>query len=258
MTRPELGQFRLLTWTVDIMDNEDPVAFGFLDRQRDIDKQAGENLPHWFQAGSALFITFRTADSMPKNVVLRWHAELNRWLQDQGLPAGNFNTEPNQSDAYSPEANAALAFSIESLQPGQKKEFLRLRNRVWHRSLDDCHGQCLLRRPKLAIIVARAILYHDKQKYDLDRLIVMPNHVHVIVQFRETGSLEVVSQSWMRYSARQINVETGESGAFWQPEPFDHVIRSLNQFEYLQDYVADNAKKAKLRDGEFLYWQRSK
>ena len=29
------------------------------------------NLPHWFQVGAAIFITFRTADSLPK-VVLRY------------------------------------------------------------------------------------------------------------------------------------------------------------------------------------------
>jgi len=238
------------------MNGDDPIAFGFLDRQRDIDKQAGENLPHWFQAGSATFITFRTAGSMPKNAVLQWHAELKRWLEDQGIPVESSNATQNQSDSCLPEMNIEQAFCIESLHPGQRREFQRLRNRIWHRSLDDCHGRCLLKQPELAQIVARAILHHDQEKYDLDRLIVMPNHVHAIVQFHASTSLNVVSQSWLRYSARQINKELGESGAFWQPEPFDHVIRSLNQFEYLQNYVADNAKKAGLKDGQFLYWQR--
>lgn len=85
----------------------------------------------------------------------------------------------------------------------------------------------------------------------------MPNHVHVIVQFRPGSDLDVVSQSWMRFVARQINALLGESGAFWQPEPFDHIIRSAKQFEYLQKYVKENSKKAGLREGEFLYWQRS-
>jgi hypothetical protein len=53
-----------------------------------------------------------------------------------------------------------------------------------------------------------------------------------------------------------INRATGESGAFWQPEPFDHIIRSNVQFCYLQDYIADNPKKANLGQADVLHWQR--
>ncbi len=41
----------------------------------------------------------------------------------------------------------------------------------------------------------------------------------------------------------------------WQPEPFDHIIRSADQFRYLRGYIADNPKKANLPIGEYLYWQ---
>ncbi len=48
-----------------------------------------------------------------------------------------------------------------------------------------------------------------------------------------------------------------EAGAFWQPEPFDHIIRSSEQFLYLEDYIADNPRKANLKEGEYLYSERS-
>ena len=60
----------------------------------------------------------------------------------------------------------------------------------------------------------------------------------------------------MRYTAREINAKSGAEGEFWQPEPFDHIIRSAAQFDYLQGYVAANPAKANLRDGEFLFWER--
>jgi REP element-mobilizing transposase RayT len=101
------------------------------------------------------------------------------------------------------------------------------------------------------------MLFHMGTKYELDRLVVMPNHVHAIVQFYPESDLSVVSQSWMRYTARQINQALGTSGPFWQPEPFDHIIRSPEQFRYLQQYILDNPAKAKLRPGEFLYWERA-
>jgi putative transposase len=135
-------------------------------------------------------------------------------------------------------------------------QFKRLSDRLFHRSLDECHGACLLRRPELAKIVGDAILYYQDGKYDLDRFIVMPNHVHAIVQFRAGPDLETVSESWMRFTARRINKRLGKSGAFWQHEPFDHIIRSPEQFVYLQGYISDNPKKANLPAGDYLYWER--
>jgi REP element-mobilizing transposase RayT len=93
-------------------------------------------------------------------------------------------------------------------------------------------------------------------KYDLDRFVVMPNHVHVIVQFRPGSTLKKVRQSWLRYTARKINQATGGSDVFWQGEPFDHIIRSAEQFEYLQRYIAEIPRKANLSPGEYLYCER--
>ena len=45
-------------------------------------------------------------------------------------------------------------------------------------------------------------------------------------------------------------------GAFWQPEPFDHIIRSAAQFEYLQRYIEDNPRKANLPNGHAFFWER--
>ena len=43
------------------------------------------NLPHWFQVGAAMFVTFRTADSLPKEVLVRWQKELEHWLLARDL-----------------------------------------------------------------------------------------------------------------------------------------------------------------------------
>jgi putative transposase len=82
----------------------------------------------------------------------------------------------------------------------------------------------------------------------------MPNHVHAIVQFRNGFDLSIVGQSWMRYTARQINPKIGSSGAFWEAEPFDHLLRTEEQFIWTQEYVAQNPRKSKLREGEYLLW----
>ncbi|MCM2369473.1 transposase [Aporhodopirellula aestuarii] len=228
-------------------DETSPV-FRSLDPQADLEITE-RNLPHWFQIGAAMFITFRTGDSLPKEVLLRWQRELEHWLKANELP---LDLAVSTAVRKSKDHHALL----ETLSDAQRREFKKLSDRFFHRSLNECHGKCLLRRPELAELVGNALLFYNDEKYDLDRFVVMPNHVHAMVQFRAGATLEVVSQSWMRYSARQIRAVTGDSGVFWQPEPFDHIIRSPEKFEYLQRYIFDNPRKANLRQGEFLYWQR--
>lgn len=143
-----------------------------------------------------------------------------------------------------------------NLNSDQIRVFKRLSYRLFQRSLDDCHGACLLKRPELAKIERDAILFYEAPKYDLDRFDVMPNHVHSIVDFRVRTNLTTDSQRWIRYAARRIKTATGRSGVFWQPETFDHIIRSPEQLKYLQRYITENPNSANLRDGEFLYWER--
>jgi REP element-mobilizing transposase RayT len=229
------------------MSDDHPV-FNTFDRGREIEIRE-RNLPHWFQPGSAIFVTFRTADSLPKDVVLKMQNELEEWLRVRGLPEEFALSSISQRRAD--HNRLRRAFSPRDIQ-----EFRKLVARLIHWSLDECHGKCVLRQPQLADIVANAIRHGDGSQFDLDRFVIMPNHVHAIVQFRNGFDLSVVGQSWMRYSARLINRRIGESGAFWQPEPFDHIVRSAEQFHWLQNYVADNPQKAKLRDGEFVLWTR--
>ena len=42
--------------------------------------------PHWSQAGAIVFITFRTADSIPKEVLNRWEREKQDWMRRHDCP----------------------------------------------------------------------------------------------------------------------------------------------------------------------------
>jgi len=48
--------------------------------------------PHWSQAGAIVFITFRTADSIPKEVLLRWEREKKDWLRRKNLPTNQHSS----------------------------------------------------------------------------------------------------------------------------------------------------------------------
>jgi hypothetical protein len=40
--------------------------------------------PHWSQAGAVVFITFRTHDSIPRDVIERWDRQKQEWLALRG------------------------------------------------------------------------------------------------------------------------------------------------------------------------------
>jgi REP element-mobilizing transposase RayT len=207
------------------------------------------NLPHWFQVGAAMFVTFRCVDSLPREVLLRMQREVEHWLSSKKIPlelaTALFASKPPNHQQL-----------LDSLTATDRQEFRKISDRLFHGALDECHGRCALKQPELAKIISNAMLHQNGVAYHLDRFIIMPNHVHAIVQFVSEQGKSIIGQSWMRFSARLINPLINESGAFWQPEPFDHIIRSAEQFVYLQHYVKDNPAKAKLHPGEYLYWQR--
>lgn len=131
-----------------------------------------------------------------------------------------------------------------------------MRNQGWQESLDQAHGECWLRVPEFARIVGDCLLKFNGDRYDMERFVVMPNHVHVMVQMRHDWQLQEQCTSWLRFSGREINRLKQRKGRVWQTEAFDHIVRSESQFVYLQKYIADNPIKARLRTGEYLLWIR--
>ena len=118
------------------------VKFHPLDREAEIQVRA-RNLPHWFQPGTAIFVTFRTADSMPAEVLQRWQIELEEWLLHAKLPIELADSVVNRRH----QNHVQL---LEKLSDVQQSEFRRLSNRIFHRCLDECHGECLMRQSELA------------------------------------------------------------------------------------------------------------
>ena len=192
--------------------------------------------PHWSQAGAVVFVTFRTNDSIPREVIERWDREKDEWLRIRGYGVGKHWSKV-----------------LPALEENVRQEFLKHFNRQRETFLDTCHGRCLLRRPKLAQIVADSLLHFDGERYRMGDFVVMPNHVHCLAAFGSDEALKDQCDSWMHFTAFKINRAIGEKGKFWQQEPFDHLVRSPEQYDYLRDYIADNPKKAGLKPGDYFY-----
>lgn len=110
-----------------------------------------------------------------------------------------------------------------------------------------------MRERTIANIVADSLLHFDGDRYRMGDFVIMPNHFHCLVTFDSETAMKDQCTGWMRYTARQINRACHRQGHFWQSEPFDHLVRSLDQYEYLRRYIAMNGTKANLSPDAYLY-----
>lgn len=198
-------------------------------------------LPHWSQAGTVCFITWRTADSFPASVLRRWHADRDAWLRRHGIEP----KAPGWRD------------QLQSLDRAPRIEFVKTFSDRWHRHLDSCHGACVLRDPDLSKVVAESLLKFDGERYELTDFVVMPNHVHLLAAFPDEDAMLAQCESWKRHTATQIHRKLGSSGRLWQQDGFDHLVRSNDQFEALRRYIAGNPDKARLKEGEFRRYSKA-
>jgi putative transposase len=196
------------------------------------------HLPHWDQEGATYFITWRTADSIPKEVWLRWRTERSAWLAEHGI-------DPDLKDWRQ---------HVEELSEVLRKDFRRF-SKALEDEVDEGHGECLLRRKELAGIVADSLRFFDGARYDLGDFVVMPNHVHLLVGGLVREAMLKQVESWKKWSAMKINEALGRLGRFWQDEHFDHLVRSEVSFRKFRDYIAQNPKKAGLIEGQYVSWR---
>jgi DNA polymerase III alpha subunit len=166
------------------------------------------SLPHWQQEGATYFVTFRLADSLPREVLNRWREELD----------------------------AALRAAAEKIS---EEHYEKLQ-----RHLDEGMGECWLRNPEVAAIVENALRHFDGERYQLGSYVIMPNHVHVLVRPTMAHKLTDILHSWKSFTAKEANKVLGRTGEFWQDESFDHIVRDEQQLEKFSRYIIENPAKA--------------
>ena len=171
--------------------------------------------------------------------MMEWEHDRRVWLKVRGI-------ELDRAGEW------RVAF--EKLPEANQASFERENARKLFRCLDECHGSCALRQPRMAGIVRDALLFFPKSRYELGDFVVMPNHVHLLVAPRMGWEMEKIMQSVKRYSAR-INAALGRrAGALWQKGFYDHIVRDEAELLRCRDYVRNNPEKARLRVGEFLLY----
>ena len=122
----------------------------------------------------------------------------------------------------------------------------RERYQYFERHLDAGYGSCLLREPRIARVVEDALLYFDDKRYQLFAWVIMPNHVHVMIEMFPGYQMGKIIHSWKSFSAKQANKILKRNGAFWQPDYFDRFIRNYDHFKAAIEYIHNNPVRANI------------
>ena len=195
------------------------------------------NLPHWQPVGGTFFITYRLAGTLPGSVL----SELNR--ENQRL-----RSLPRQPGYSENEWNLRI----------EKKIFA-----LWDEYLDRDKSMKWLSDPRVSRIVQDNLYHHAGAKYSLWAYVIMPNHVHVVLQPDEVwmkrftagdsersqyekGVLSAILHSLRSFTAKKANEVLGRTGVFWQGEAYDHCVRDERELQRIIYYVENNPVQAGL------------
>ena len=164
-------------------------------------------LQHYDRNEAIQFVTLRLFDSVPKKVISKWKSDLQY-----------------EDDDF---AQQVLGERISKYE-------------------DLGYGECFLAKPEIATIVETSLQDFDDIRYRLFSWVIMPNHVHFLIQTLESFSLSEIMKSFKGYTARMANRALDRNGSFWQEDYFDREIRDLGDFIEKLDYIDMNPVKAGL------------
>jgi REP element-mobilizing transposase RayT len=139
------------------------------------------------------------------------------------------------------------------LQRGVHRHLRRL-HRVWIDYPIYFLTACTLHRRKLLTSLPVAGLLTDewlgareRHGWAVGRYVIMPDHVHFFAApERDARPLPESMQCWKQWTSKRIARECETRGPIWQPEFFDHVLRSSESSSQKWDYVRDNPIRAGL------------
>ena len=174
-------------------------------------------LPHWRQDGATYFVTCRLADSLPDPLLVQ--------------------LEQLRASLMSHDGNGTVVSQAD-------REYFR----VMEEHLDHGHGACWLKQPDVSALVSAAYKHFDGQRYELGEFCVMPNHTHMVVRPLSGHELEDILHSWKSFTAKQINTVVRHTGAVWQDESYDRLVRDSQELARTERYIRNNPLGQESRD----------
>ena len=107
--------------------------------------------------------------------------------------------------------------------------------------------------PEEQKLVLKHIEEGNGQFYMLLSAIVMPDHVHLILNPEKEYNISRIMKGIKGVSARKINNTRGTTGSIWQNEYYDRILRNENELNEKLNYMFFNSVKKKLTDNTWEY-----
>jgi len=168
--------------------------------------------------GADYFVTFRLADSLPKEILLQYERERAERMS-RLLAAKRAGRKPIDNEVLI------------------HRDF----RRKVERYLDKGAGACHLGRAEIAELVAGALRFFHKERYLLREWVVMPNHVHVLFWPLPNYLVGEITKSWKQFTSKRAKLMLELKDArFWQRESFDHWVRDEKERARITRYIRNN------------------
>jgi len=245
-------------------------------------------LPH-IENKTLQVITFRLYDSVPREIIEKWRFALAlqdnttgdavegaRAPFDAGEGANAFVDAVEGANAFVDAGEGANAFvdagegarapfdAGEGARAPREERNAGVPARNHHeeqkklrRLIDDYedkgYGQCFFRDDRIAELMESTLFHYEGRYYHLVRWVIMPNHIHVLIELLPGVTLSTILQEWKSSTSHIANKLLGRNGVFWMPEYYDRYIRDQHHLKRAIEYIDNNPVKAGLADTPSSY-----
>lgn len=97
--------------------------------------------------------------------------------------------------------------------------------------------------PDERTLVVNALEHFHGVRYHLNAFVVMNDHVHVLLRIHDGWRLDETLHSWKSFTANRMQRVHRRTGAVWQGESFDRIVRDGAEFETQLAYILGNPAK---------------
>jgi len=188
--------------------------------------------------------------------LIEWKRKSSEPLRPEEVEKGfkGWYASKNLPHFDSPGAQQFITFRLADSMPAERraewKAFLKMtdeleKQRKIERYLDLSYGACHLRDPRVAELVQRSFWHRDGRDYRLLAWVIMPNHVHALVELWHLPLGELL-KSWKGYTAKEVNKLLRREGTFWEGDYFDRYVRDEDHLRRVVRYIENNPVKAGL------------
>ena len=99
-----------------------------------------------------------------------------------------------------------------------------------------------------------SLLHFQDQHHFTSCFVVMPNHIHAVMQPIHGHELENCLQRIKQYISLRVKRAIGYDGAWWEAESYDRIVRDEEHLWRVVQYIGRNPRKAGLHVNRWVRW----